>query len=149
MRKQPENSKNTSTLCFIKMAEVDLKERFLGSGIRGKLGKAYECGEAVCGEAICGEEEVAVPVGEGLEGEHWGVYQKIKANGRVLYIKRDFDTSADPNSAGQQTQRNKFSAGMIAWGNLTAEQKKSYNKKGSKLGLPGQNVFMKEYLNSH
>ncbi len=131
------------------MGKLNFDEKFLDFRPQGKIGRGWECGDAICGEAECGNEEHEVPEGEGLAGRRWGVYQKMEANGDVIFVKKHFYIPKDPKTAGQLTQRNKFRDGMIAWGNLTTEQKEVYNKRGSKLGLPGQNVFLKEYLNSH
>ncbi len=142
------------------MARVNSKERFSDFGARGKFGLAWEYGQKIYGQGHYGMEEIEWDYNEfgfatfgitlfGSDDKRWGIYQKRIENGDVFFIRQDFYIPSDPKSVDQMTMRNKFSAGMIAWGNLTTEQKEVYNKKGSKLGLPGQNVFMKEYLNSH
>ena len=142
------------------MPRVNSKERFSDFGARGKFGLAWEYGQKIYGQGHYGMEEIEWDYNEygipqygrriyGSDDKRWGIYQKRIENGEVFFIRQDFYIPSNPNSAGQQTQRNKFSAGYVAWGNLTAEQKKVYNKRGSKLGLPGQNVFIKEYLLSH
>jgi len=131
------------------MTKVDSMERFADFGVKGKFGKAWECGEAICGQAICGNEEIEGPIGKGLTGGRWGIWQKRTENGKPYSIREKFYIPKDPKSAGQLTQRNKFRSGMTAWGGLTQSEKEEYNKRGSKIGQMGQNIFMREYLNSN
>lgn len=148
-KKQLGNSKTTLTRCLDNMVKVNSQERFVDFGARGKFGMAWEYGEKIYGQDRYGVEEIEPPAGSGLSGKRWGIYQKRKKLGEVFYVKMHFYIPTNPNSTAQQTQRNKFKDGMTAWKDLTDEEKESYNKKGSKLGLPAQNVFLKEYLNSH
>jgi len=38
---------------------------------------------------------------------------------------------------------------MVAWANLTSEQKAVYNGRDEKIHLHGVNLFLREYLNSN
>jgi len=58
------------------MTIIDPKKKTGSAGIRGKIGKAFEYGEAVYGEAEYGEEEEEIPAGKGLAGKRWGIYKK-------------------------------------------------------------------------
>lgn len=131
------------------MTKVSSMERFGDIGAHGKFGRPYEYGEGMYGTGEYGEEEPEIPAGKGLAGKRWGIYQKRTENGKSFIIKERFYSPKDPKSAGQLAQRNKFRNGYIAWGDLTELQKEEYNKRGSKIGQMGQNIFLKEYLNSH
>ena len=149
MKKQPGILKNTLIHFLDSMTKVSSKERFFDSAARKKFGKAWKYGEKIYGQSTYGDEEIEVPVGKGFAGPRWGIYQKRTENGKSFTVREKFYIPSDPKSAGQLAQRTKFKNGMTAWNNLTTEQKESYNKEGSKIGQMGQNIFLKQYLNSN
>ena len=142
------------------MSLVGSTERTNDFGLIKKLGKAYEYGQRIYGDTYFGNEEKyqspseygAKDYGAFFYGETkqlWGIYQRRHNNGRTIYAKLKFYTPTNPRTAPQTAQRNKFVAGMTAWGNLTDEQKKVYNERAKKKQLHGVNLFLREYLNSY
>jgi hypothetical protein len=75
-----------------------------------------------------------------------GIYQKRKGKAGVINVKMKFYAPYNPNSEAQQYWRNKLREAVRAWQNLTSEQKKLYNIRGSKRGRRGYNLFISEYL---
>ncbi len=141
------------------MTKITSEERFLDIRVRGKFGKAWMYGKKIFGKGGYGEEEICWDYfgygfnkyGEtryGEANERWGIYHTRHELGKTYTTKMKFYIPSNPRTPAQQSWRQTFKDGMINWNNLTEEQQKEYNIKGSKLGLPGQNVFIKEYLNS-
>ena len=131
------------------MAEVTATERLNDFGLVGKLGKATEYGEKIFGQGYYGEEEITGLAGTWLETSKWGIYQRRHKLGKVVYAKLKFYTPTNPRTASQTTQRNKFTAGMTAWANLTNEQKTIYNERAKARHLHGVNLYLREYLKSN
>ena len=131
------------------MAEVTATERLNDFGLVGKLGKATEYGEKIFGQGYYGEEEITGLTGTWLEISKWGIYQRRHNQGKVIYSKMKFYTPTNPRTASQTTQRNKFTAGMTAWANLTNEQKTIYNERAKARHLHGVNLYLREYLKSN
>jgi len=77
-----------------------------------------------------------------------GIYQKRKGKKGIINVRMKFYAPYNPNTPQQQYWRNKMREAVRAWQNLTDEEKKSYNIRGSKRGLPGYNLFISEYLKS-
>lgn len=79
-----------------------------------------------------------------------GIYQSRAKPGGIgsQTIRERFYIPANPQSVAQQNWRDEFKAGMVAWANLTPEQKQAYNEKADPLGLHGVNLFLKEWLSS-
>ena len=142
------------------MAIKTPKERFLDLGVAGKFGQGYEYGEAIFAKAHYANEEIEWDRNEygipllgwrvyGTDDKRWGIWQLRHRLGKRIFVKQKFYIPSNPRSVPQQAWRATFAAGMIAWGNLTTEQKKVYNGRANKLGIFGFNLFMKEYLNSN
>ena len=49
----------------------------------------------------------------------------------------------------QQTNRAKMAAAVLAWQNLTDEQKRVYNERVERLNMSGYNLFIRDYLSSN
>ncbi len=60
----------------------------------------------------------------------------------TYFTKRPYTS----NTTAQQTARNKFKSGNIAWNNLTEEEKNVYRTQAVDKPLTGYNIFMKEYI---
>jgi len=142
------------------MTKVEATKRVNDFGLVGRLGQGYQYGEKIYGRGHYGDEEIYNPASENgrkINGDYyfgdmdniWGFYQRRHKKGKVICARLKFYTPKNPNSAGQQTQRNKFKDGMIAWDNLTQNQKNVYNERAKKIKIHGVNLFLREYLNSN
>ena len=127
---------------------------------RGKFGRPWELGQKICGNGVLGEEEIQMNVNElgylrlgaielGSEDRRWGIYQLRNVNGKRFYIREEFMVPDNPRSDAQQAWRDLFKTAMTEWSALTDAEKWVYHKRGTKVGLQGRNIFVKQYLNSH
>lgn len=141
------------------MVKIEATEHLAGFQLVGRLGKAYEYGEAIFGESYYGEEETTKFKNEYGAGEYgdifygqtnniWGLYQRRHSNGKQTISRLKFYTPTNPKTASQQSWRSNFTAGMTAWGNLTNEQKAVYNERAKAKHLHGVNLYLREYLKS-
>lgn len=141
------------------MTKVQSTNRTNDFGLIGRLGQAYQYGERIYGANRYGNEEVYNPQSEygakdygnfeyGDTGNIWGLYQRRHNKSKVIYSRLKFYTPKNPQTAPQQNNRTKFTNGMTAWGNLTANQKNVYNERAKAKHLHGVNLFLREYLKS-
>lgn len=141
------------------MAKVESKERCFDFGLIGRLGRPFEYGQKIYGWLGYGVAEFSIDKNEygvreyggsqyGTDDIRYGIYQRRHSEGKVIFIREEFYWPKNPQTGPQQSWRNTFAAGMTAWKNLTDEQKAVYHEKATKLGIPAQNLFMKQYLNS-
>lgn len=131
------------------MTKVVSTDRFLDFGVRGKFGKALEYGEKIYGQGHYGEEEPKMDTGVGTPINRFGIYQKRFEEGKTIWVREKFYIPSNPQTVPQQNWRTIFANGMAAWGNLTNEQKETYNERAQKYHLHGVNLFLKEWLNSN
>ena len=142
------------------MTKVDSYERVYDFGISGKLGRPYFIGERLYSNFNYGEEEYQIDRNEigvrlyssvlyGTDDVRIGIYQRRHNKGKKINARLKFYTPANPKTAPQQAWRTVFANGMVAWANLTGEQKDVYNERAKKYQLHGVNLFLKEYLNSN
>jgi len=61
------------------------------------------------------------------------------------FITRSYGPT-NPQTVLQQAGRTKFATAVSTWAGLTLQQKSVYNKRGSKIALPGRNLFIREYM---
>lgn len=78
-----------------------------------------------------------------------GIYRRDNVTGEIKYYREPYYITKNPRTVPQQANRAKFAAAVLAWQNLTDEQKIPYNKKSKGKYMSGYNVFLKEYLSSH
>ena len=142
------------------MTKVGATQRGNNLGIYGRVGKGYKFGQRVYAKQRYGVEE---HYNEGSEygvreygdflygevGNMWGIYQRRHNKGKVIYSKLKFYRPNNPKTVPQQNWRAVFTGGMLAWKNLTNEQKAEYNERAKKISLHGVNLFMREYLKSN
>lgn len=142
------------------MAKVESTEHVFSFGITGKLGHAWEYGEKINGMAQYGNREYQINKNEngvreygkvkyGTNDIRIGIYQRRHKESKVIYNRLKFYIPKNPQTIPQQAQRTIFTNGMIAWKNLTQEQKNAYNKKAHKKHLHGVNLFLREYLKTN
>lgn len=79
-----------------------------------------------------------------------GIYQVRHYGNKSVNVREKFYYPGSVNpyepSEAQLILRAKFAAGVLAWQNLTPEEKQEYNKRGKKISLPGFNLFLREYM---
>jgi len=153
------------------IGKIDPIEEFQCVGISGKFGKRFGYGEAMFGEASYGEEEKKRCKNEagcgifgvtefGTDDELWGTYQERRGRTHYLgpgekdtgpgeFIKKRNYSPKNPKTVPQQAHRQICADGVSAWQALTPEQKAEFDKRAAKLNMPGYNLFMSEYINSH
>jgi len=142
------------------MPVVQPLERLLDTGVYGKFGRAFNFGRKVFGEGLFGETELELELNGlgdlvlgvslyGVNNIRWGIYQRRHNKGKVVYVRESFYRPSNPRTVKQQNWRAVFTAGMVAWKNLTDEQKKVYNKRGHTLKICGVNLFLRNWLKSH
>lgn len=142
------------------MTLVGATKRAKDFGLVGSLGQAYQYGAKIYGKGHYGDEEIYNPASENgtkINGDYyfgdmdniWGVYHRRHRRGKVIYSRLKFYIPSNPQTAPQQNNRAKFTAGMTSWAGLTSEQKAVYNERAKKRHLHGVNLFLREYLNSN
>jgi len=114
----------------------------------GRMGRPMLCGYAWCGWSQCGEDiEMA------------GVYQQRRhriGNGLrepiIFGAQKNFFQAptwpVNPRTVKQQAWRSNFADAVLAWQNLTDEQKAYYNAKNDRRGWSGYNYYLSCYLKS-
>jgi len=78
-----------------------------------------------------------------------GIYRAINLSGKTRYFREGYYITKNPRTAPQQANRQKYADGVLAWQNLTNEQKAVYNLRARFKGFSGYNLFLKEYLLSN
>jgi len=120
------------------MAIIAPSETVLGDQVRQKVGRTSEYGCRRYGGFFYGEVD-----------DNYGIYQMRRGVTGQIIVKERFYIPNNPRSVPQQTNRQKYADSVLAWQNLTDEQKSVYNKRVSGRKLSGYNLFQKEYLLSH
>jgi len=80
---------------------------------------------------------------------HAGIYQQRRRKGGSITVREKFYWPANPRTDTQQAWRAVFTAGVVAYHALSADDKKYWKKKGAKYHMTGYNKFLSEWLHSH
>ncbi len=120
------------------MAIIEPGETIIGHKIRKKLGQTSVYGCHQYGRFYYGEDD-----------DHYGVYLVRRGVAGQLIIKRRFAFGTNPQTVPQQANRQVYADGVVAWQNLTDEQKSVYNDNAKRKGFSGYNLFLREYLLSN
>jgi len=75
-----------------------------------------------------------------------GIYQMRKCREGRIPVKMEFYSPGAPKDPGQIASQQKLSAAVLAWQNLTDEQRLVYSKKAVGLHMSGYNLFIKYYM---
>lgn len=78
-----------------------------------------------------------------------GIYRHTQYYNNRVWQKISFMWSPNPRTEFQQANRAKMADGILAWRELTDEQKKLLNKRATRKKMSGYNLFLSEYLYSH
>lgn len=78
-----------------------------------------------------------------------GIWQMRMTKRGKRPVKMKFYTPTNPRTVPQQSNRTKFANAMVAWGNLTVEQKSAYNNRAKRRNMFGWGLFIREYYQSN
>ncbi len=120
------------------MAIIDPGSTPLADQARQKLGRTSEYGCRRYGAFFYGEVN-----------DLYGIYSIRKGLKGQIIVKKRFYIPSNPRTVPQQANRQIYADGVLAWQNLTEEQKSVYNTNATGLKMSGYNLFLKEYLLSH
>lgn len=120
-----------------------------GLETRGKLSYGNGYGFATLGNTRMGDDR--------LQG---GIYQRRVAGynqytgkpvGRkeFYFVRMRNYAPTNPRTVPQQAQRAKMTAACAGWNSLTDEQKSIYNKRATRAGKVGRQLYISEYLKQH
>lgn len=131
------------------MAEIFGIEKLLSFVPRKRFGVFREFGTAQCGFSHYGEEDIYLirPPEDPILLS--GIYRTDNVSGYTRYYREPYYITKNPRTDLQQTNRQKYADAVLAWQNLTSEQKGVYNLRAKYKKLSGYNLFLKEYLLSH
>lgn len=78
--------------------------------------------------------------------EWWGIYQQRHCKDGQRTIKMKFYKPRNPKTPAQMAWRKKYADSILAWRNLTNEEKRVYNLRAGGMGMSGYNLFQKQFL---
>lgn len=78
-----------------------------------------------------------------------GVYQRRHTKKGTIFVKMKFSRPTNPRTMLQQACRLKFANAVLAWQNLTNEEKAYYNKLKYKGYKTGYAIFISKYLKGY
>jgi len=81
--------------------------------------------------------------------EEQGIYQVRTRFDKKTQVKEKLYIPTNPQTGPQQAWRQVYTDSIVAWHNLTDEQKEIYNENAIGQKMSGYNLFQKEYLLSH
>ena len=117
------------------MAVVDLKSLCLFSTIRKKLHKPLDVNPLKPNSRV-NAFPLLLP----------GIYQmRPRPNGPIC-VRHIFYAPTETPARIANPRRAIFASAVLAWQNLTADQKLEYHKKAYGKHMSGYNLFMKQYL---
>lgn len=142
------------------MSEIQEAEKVGSLDVVKRLGRHRQYGRSMFAFSVFGEEEEFLHItdygyssfGENHFGEHiilTGIYKIVTTGEKRTPTRLDYYVPKNPRSGSQQTNRGKLSSAVVAWQNLTDEQRLSYNEKAKYLRMSGYNYFVKNYLLSN
>jgi len=135
------------------MPEVYGVEKLFSVVPRRKFGRFRCYGRSMFAESVFGEDEI-IFMSEDKDGNPKeitlsGIYRTDNVTGETKYYREPYYITKNPRTDPQQIQRGKYADAVLAWQNLTSEQKEVYNERTKGKSLSGYNLFSKEYLLSH
>lgn len=76
----------------------------------------------------------------------WGIYQMRMCKEGKIPIRMKFYKPSDPKTIPQQANRSKFGDAVLAWQNLTYQQKQEYNRQASGNRFTGYHLFIRLFM---
>lgn len=142
------------------MVVVNLPKTALGFRVRKRVGQPLLYGMRNYGKALYGLQEPPFcksQYGNRIYGNffyndqypQWGIFQVAHGRWWRTTYRREFFTPKNPRYVPQQANRQKYADAVLAWQDLSAEQKAVYNERAKYKAYSGYNLCLKEYLLSH
>lgn len=78
-----------------------------------------------------------------------GIFQYRNSAKQRYHVKTSFYWPRNPRTVPQQSWREVFALGAIAWSSLTAPEKEQYNIRARAKHMTGYHLFQREWLSSH
>jgi hypothetical protein len=103
--------------------------------VSGKVGRPCGLGLIQFGRSVFGELDL-----------NSGVYKKVHYKGGIRIHRYKHYIPKSTLTPALVAGRNKFKNGMLAWKDLTSEQKAFYNNLTYPKGMHGVNRFMRAYM---
>lgn len=117
------------------MTKVGPWEHFFSFQAKQKFSRKQELGTAIVGINELGDLDIRS-----------GVYQgRPTSKGRIT-VRMKYYRPTNPQTVAQQANRAKYTDAVLAWQNLTDEQKTFYNKEGLKRRKRGYDYFRSLHL---
>lgn len=117
------------------MAFVNSKDSVYSLRVRGKFGEPNGFGRIIFGWSIFGTHD-----------DRAGYYQyRHTKKGKKLVVTKHY-WCENKRTEPQQFNRGKFSLAVLAWQNLTLEEKAIYNKLKYPANMTGYNRFLRLYM---
>lgn len=113
------------------------------------LGRYREFGCSMYGNTLYGAGPIYLDFNEDEKIEVSGVYQRRYNQGRKIYVRERFYFPKYPNTVAQLATRQAMRDAMLAWKNLTDEEKSVYNIRAKGKSYYGFNLYVKEFILSH
>ncbi len=135
------------------MPEVQGIEKLFSFIPRRRFGRHRCYGRSMFGHSVYGEDEI-IFMSEDKDGnpkeiQLTGIYRTSNAGGVTKVFRDPYYITRNPRYAPQQSWRGIFADAVLAWQNLTEEDKELYNQRVMNKNLSGYNLFLKQYLLSH
>ena len=130
----------TKVIGIRKPWSLTIRKKF-GNPLASVSGGVY--GVAIYGSGGYGSEIVDP------NSDFYGVYQMRRCKEGYIPVQMKFYSPTNPQTEIQQSNRQKIADAVLAWQDLTDEQKEVYNENASGMKLTGYNLFVKNYLLSH
>ena len=131
------------------MPIVEGVEKLFSLTARKRFGKHRFFGSCLLGHTGFGTDDMVVRVGKDKDVTLTGIYSKKHLNNKVFYTRGRYYIPYNPRTEKQQVNRSKVANAVLAWQNLTNEQKAVYNKRAIRENFYGYSLFIREYLLSH
>lgn len=113
-------------------------EKLLSLHASKKFGFTAAAGFARCGYSRCGSSK-----------EFGGVYQKKLTKNGWKVSRGRYQRPTNPQTTEQQAWRSVFAAGVVAYGDLTTDEKVVLSRQGRAYKMSGWNLFLRQYLQAN
>lgn len=131
------------------MAIVEGIERLFSLTARNRFGKHRFFGSFLLGDSKLGDDDIIVRVDYDKDIVLSGVYSLKHLNGKHFFTRGRYYIPTNPRTEKQTAVRSRFRDSVLAWKNLTENEKTFYNKKAKGKPTSGICIFISEYIHSH
>lgn len=139
------------------MPEVKGLDKLFSLSPVGQFGKPQSFGLSMFGFSNFGDSDICIfsyefgilNFGVSLFADFFelsGIYQRAGCYGKFKLWRKPYFIPPNPRTIPQQTNRQKIADGILAWRDLTTEQKAFYNEKALGKHMSGYNVFLRQFL---